>query len=1443
MTELAFVEISLSGFVTFVSKPSSSFWDNFLPVKGNDIFQFWDEPVNNQIKEFTQEVFNTSFQVKHSLTINTHNFNCTAFCSSTEKVTICFETMPLQKLDLFDDDRENRIELVNFAFKHANTAVQFLREDGSLFDFNEISNTQLGYTREEFFKLNIFDINPTLTAEGWKMIWNGLKDRGGRTINAQQKKKDGSWIDIEVKSTLINYKGIELNCAFINDITEKLKLEKTLIQEKSLLRTLIDTLPFPVFVKDEEGRKLIANKPDMELLMKVNSDERFVGKTDEEIFKDIPNNMGYAQDKRVLSTGKPIFEEFEVYHSPKGEEIQMLTTKMPIFDPLGNIKGLVGFCRDITEQKNLEEQLKLIGYSFENVDTAIYMVGEDGANYLSNKAMSTMLGYSLDEFMKLKIFDINPNINQERWEQIWNRQKEGTSNTVHEKLKRKDGFFIEVEIKAKNINYNGIDLSCAFITDITEKKQLEESLKLVDFAFRNSAMPMHFLNENGEVFDCNQAACNLLGYTREEYLALPILGINRNITIDDYKRNWATLTETSNRALQYKISLKNNQLIDVEIRSNKIQFGNQELMCSSFFDITEKKRTEQQLKMVDYAFRHASIAMQFLRKDGSIYDFNEKTTELLGYSKEEYKHIFLFDFSIRHTPETWNGRWEELKNSTDTAFVAKIKRKDNSLIDVEIRTDIIQYEHEELGFSTITDITEKLKTDQKLKIVDYAFKNASIPMHFLRRDGSVYDFNGNSPKLLGYTDEEFSKLNVIDFSTRHNSKTWEARWEEFKQGNKLSTITKMKRKDNSIIEVQIITDMVKYGNEELTFSSIIDLTEKNKTERKLNVVRYAFGNASIPMIFFRKDGSIFDFNEIAYNLLGYTEEEFKGISIFDISLRHNLETWEKRWDELTTNIHTSFLSRVRKKDGTVLDVEIRSDLFQYENEELNFSSIIDITEKKNAELELRRSNQRYENALLATSDVIWEADLIQNRIYYSKNFTLVFGHQVNDYQDLSNNSGRFNFHPDDVDRVNDTINDLMNGKYDKWDFEYRMKKADGNYAIVLDRGFSVKDEKGKVVRLVGAMQDITKKKAEETRLKLLESVAVHTNDAIVITEAEPFDEPGPKIIYVNDAYIKITGYSLEESIGTTPRRLQNNHTDRKELDKFKEALKKWQPAEMTVKNVRKNGEEFWANVRVTPVADEKGWFTHWISVQRDVTKEIESHIERESLLNELITHNTELKQFGYITTHNLRAPLTNLLSIGKMIDENKIEDNRTKKLISGFKESTLLLNDTLNDLINILFIKDRINLTTSELIFEDAFIKAKGLIANSIETKQVVISADFSLAPIVKFSPIYLESLFLNLLTNAIKYSHTERHPIIRISSEMLPDNRVKLIFSDNGLGMNMEKIRGKIFGLYQRFHDNFDSKGLGLYLVHSQVTALGGTIDVESEENEGTTFIITFKN
>ncbi len=490
--------------------------------------------------------------------------------------------------------------------------------------------------------------------------------------------------------------------------------------------------------------------------------------------------------------------------------------------------------------------------------------------------------------------------------------------------------------------------------------------------------------------------------------------------------------------------------------------------------------------------------------------------------------------------------------------------------------------------------------------------------------------------------------------------------------------------------------------------------------------------------------------------------------------------------------------------------------------------------------EIKESNERYDIVAKATSDTIWDWKIQEDVFVWNKGIQGIFGYKKEEVGTTS--TWWFDrIHPEDSLKMSVKLYSFLEQKTERWQDEYRFKCADGSYKYVFDRGFLLFDDEGKAVRMIGAIQDITKQKEEEQRLKLLETVITQTKDAVVITDTDTSEHPIPNIIFVNEAFTKMTGYKPKEVIGKSPIMFAGPKADMKELEKLSNAIQKYKECFVETISYKKNGSEYWVNFSMIPVTNKDGEHTHWISIQRDVTKEKEQQSEREQLIRELTQNNKDLKQFSYITSHNFRAPLSNLTGLLNLLDDVPVENEELQEILNGFRRSTQLLNETIDDLVKVVIIKDNPSILKESVsiieIFENVFFQ----LSNQINLHKPNLKIEIDPELCITINKAYMESIILNLVSNALKYRSPEKTPKITIKA-FDKDNFVNLVIKDNGIGIDLEKNHDKIFGLYQRFHDHPDSKGLGLYLVKSQIEAMGGSIEVESQVNKGTQFTLTFK-
>ncbi|CAM4097010.1 PAS domain-containing sensor histidine kinase [Flavobacterium antarcticum] len=331
-----------------------------------------------------------------------------------------------------------------------------------------------------------------------------------------------------------------------------------------------------------------------------------------------------------------------------------------------------------------------------------------------------------------------------------------------------------------------------------------------------------------------------------------------------------------------------------------------------------------------------------------------------------------------------------------------------------------------------------------------------------------------------------------------------------------------------------------------------------------------------------------------------------------------------------------------------------------------------------------------------------------------------------------------------------------------------------------------------------------------------------------------------------DGYFKKVNNSVSELLGFTEEELLSKPInefiypdDRDTTANVRKHLTK----NSTLQNfenryVTKSGEIVWLAWTSMPVSEEELVF----AIAKNITHKKILEEERNSLLTTITRINSDLKQLTYTSSHDLRSPVNNLISIFSLLDVSKIDDSETLEFIKMLETTSGNLKETLNEYLDLFIQRDNLNAELEPVNLNKALNSVLLSINSLVKSSGTSVTTNFSAFENISFNKSNLESVLLNLTTNAIKYAKPNIKPKISITSK-IHNGTYQLIFADNGLGFNMEVVKDKIFGLHQKFHNHVDSRGIGLYLVHNHITSLGGQITVESEVNVGTQFTISFKS
>jgi PAS domain S-box-containing protein len=486
-------------------------------------------------------------------------------------------------------------------------------------------------------------------------------------------------------------------------------------------------------------------------------------------------------------------------------------------------------------------------------------------------------------------------------------------------------------------------------------------------------------------------------------------------------------------------------------------------------------------------------------------------------------------------------------------------------------------------------------------------------------------------------------------------------------------------------------------------------------------------------------------------------------------------------------------------------------------------------------------NKLYESLIKQLPNIIFQIRVnFQKHIsvdFLSKPIEFLDEFSINEFLEDSYRLSNYKIYEPDLKRFLESYEDAITGN-EKWEIDFRLLLPESGYKWIRIDATPKKNDKDEIV-FYGLISDVTVVKEQEIRLKVADEryhFAVQASDRGVwdwdlITNKVYYSSESMKILELTESDLVASPEEWDERVHPDDRDEYYGNINLHFENKI--------PFYETCHRVLCNGKYKWILDRGKVIErDENGKPLRIAGTHTDISEQKEKEIELAKMLEIVNVQNNKLLNFAHIVSHNLRTHSGNIKSLLDLHKEGLLSDEDTMGNIQIVSDELFSTIENLNDLVSI-YTENENNMQQLKI---NSFIeKVLDVLHDSVKLNKIQVLNYVPNFLKVMCMPAYMESIMLNLVTNAIKYSDPKKEPKIVFTSEV-NDEYVILNVKDNGLGIDLEKHKDSIFGLYKTFHKNNDARGVGLYLTKNQIENMGGKIEVESVPNFGTTFKIYFK-
>jgi PAS domain S-box-containing protein len=973
-----------------------------------------------------------------------------------------------------------------------------------------------------------------------------------------------------------------------------------------------------------------------------------------------------------------------------------------------------------------------------------------------------------------------------------------------------------------------------------ERNRINQSLRQSERQYRElfdlSPLPKWIYDiQTLQFIDVNQNAIDHYGYSREEFLSMTIKDIRPKNEIPHLEHTLenSLSAEGIHESGIHTHQKKDGTKIQANIRSTLVTFNGQKAKMVVANDITDRLETEKKLALSEKRFRslvqEGSDLIAILDPEGN-YKYVAPTSDaILGIPSEEFIGTNALDHIHENDHQRVATALKSLKHKKRVELAPfQFKKSDGEWRWIEsIITNMLNNPAVNGFVANSRDVTESIQREQKLQenlelyeyvtkatddvVYDWDLKEDILHWDDSYHDKFIYDIEEGTYSIDYWAqnvhpedlpDAEKSLSDIL-----HSSKSkWEQEYRFKKQDGSYATVFER----GFIIRGE-------NGDAIRMIGSLQDITERKEYEEKLEELALVASKTTDVIFMTDPSERITWVNSAFEEMLGYQFDEVIGKSPGNIvrgpdnnpqKMKRISEAFKKQ-----TPLQEIVLNYSKSGDKYWFDLTL-DPIFDSNGHCDGFIGIQkDVTEQIKHQRELRKSVERYEIVSKATSDTIWDLDLESDTIVYNQNIYDMFGYEKTEVQDIAD-WWRNKLHPNDREDILDQLDEAIHNNTERLQLEYRFEASDGSYKYIYDRAFVVTDYDGNATRIIGAMQDITRQREERKWLQLFESAIASTKESVAIIEGQASNPPGREILYVNDAFSKMTGYSPENAKGKTLHMLNGPKTDPQERKKLGQHMDSWESCDAEFINYKKDGEEFWIRVSMTPVQGPENSL-YWVCVGRDIT---ERKKDEKQLRKSLKEKETLLLEIHHRVKNNL-AVVAGMMQLQAFDEDNLKFRERLFDSVARIQ--------TMGSIHELLYQSE----SFSNLDFGDNLRK---LVNNISETFQTDFELDvqFDVDSItLNINQAIPSSLIVNeVITNILKHAFEDDTQEGRITVSAREDKEaVTLSIKDNGKGIPPD------------FDKVMNNKTLGLQLINTLAQQLDADYSYESIQG-GAQFLLSFE-